>query len=140
MKLSHPDAEDEKINEGEIFDVNGNCYTMIDPYIKAVGEAIAASPGGEQRLHHAFMLNDVPYDTNSPTKNRNTPDEKKDPPAEEVRCWNTIHENLLERGVYSESCAVYFWENEPSKDGKAGNYGMGLRFVPCDEEFESGSS
>lgn len=117
MVLSHPKAA--RGSEAGIFVDGSDCYQQIDPLIEQIGVLVAAAPiNGDMYLHHAFMLNEVPdYDADLPYD----------------RCWKQVHEQLLESGVHSESCAKYLWE-----DGD-----MGVRFVDCDKvdpDFKRGSS
>ena|GEM_PF-6726687 len=118
MLLTHPDADPG--NEGGFFSggdpsvAASPCYQQIDPYILMVGKEVAAS-GGEQFLHHVIMLNDVP--------------EKSDGSGDAYdQCWWDVHVRFLEKGVHSESCAMYVWEGRD----------MGIRFVPCDNDFVNG--
>lgn len=123
MRTEHPDSVGPS-GPGTIFNDGSSCSFLIDPIIRGIGEHVAKSiKGAPKRLHHAFMMNDIPVfsgeDCSSPEEGERY-----------ACCWTDVHKNMLRFGTHSESCAQYRWESAD----------MGVRFVPCDEEFIAGQN
>ncbi|MEW5894923.1 MAG: hypothetical protein AB1650_04085 [Candidatus Omnitrophota bacterium] len=89
------------------------CFQQIDPLIRLIGTRVAGVPGQTDTLHHAFMLNRIPDIMSG---------------DDYSRCWTDVHQDLLSHGVHTDSCAMYVWEG----------LDMGVKFVPCDQDFLTG--
>jgi len=124
MRTTHPDMGGGSV--GGIFNPGSDCYDQIDTVLIGISDLVKAAAGTET-LDHAFMLNEVPY------KAPSNPD--YDPIADPLydACWQAVHDNMLQHGVHSESCATYRWEGGSHGD-------MGIRFVPCDRNFLEGAN
>jgi hypothetical protein len=145
LRTTHPDSGSGG-GPGGMFTVGSDCYNQIHSVIRGIGEYVRDfGAGSPQFLHHAFMLNHVPYQVHSENVNEWLAYDN---------CWKYVHENLLKFGVHSESCAQYRWEAGTPEEETGGfsffgffaslankeRGNMGVRFVPCDEGFLRGEN
>ena len=72
------------------------------------------------------MLNSAPEDI--------TPD-PGDPDEHLAPCWLAVHQEFLERGIVTDTCAEYYFGPGGTSFGLSG---FRMKFVPCDEHFTSG--
>jgi hypothetical protein len=89
------------------------CLEQVDPRL------IDPGTGRPFPWGYAFMLNQRP----DYTEVDDTTDKGK-----YKNCWTKVH-LLLENGVQSESCAMYYYSN-----------GMQIKFIDCDPNFKNGKN
>ncbi|MFP4473614.1 MAG: hypothetical protein ACLFPX_07125 [Candidatus Omnitrophota bacterium] len=85
-------------------------------------------------MDEAIMLNYAPASPGS--SNNGAHIAAGDMPAY-AQCWKHIHEDYLQYGMHSESCAQYYWGNT-GLTSRTRPAGMQIRFGKCDAGFLSG--
>jgi hypothetical protein len=80
-------------------------------------------------LGYSFMLNFVPMNPAAPWLSP-APWDAYD------TCWSAVHQNMLEYGVVSETCAQYYF----GPGDNFGPEGFKMQFVPCDRAFLRGEN
>jgi len=101
-------------------ETHGICYDQVDPYLLT---NTGQPSGSDIYWKDAFMLNEAPQNPESCGG---------DPYCE---CWNAVHEDLIEHGIVTETCAKYFLG---SSGTSFGDRGFSLKFIHCDDGFLGG--
>ncbi len=132
--FSHPDVGyGLNITGGDVFTV---CAMHMDPLINDLVAPANIGLGVEGHLAEAFMINWQPrdVDTSLPVCSATVgPPCLSQTEAEELDCWDYVHEDILRFGVQSTSCANYYWGGPGGTT--YGQQGMRVKFTPCNETF-----